>query len=199
MWLIVGLGNPGNTYAETRHNVGFMTTDLCAEQFPVSFQESEAAYHLRVISLQQQDVLLIQPQTYMNRSGLAVDAVLRRYNESPEHLLVIYDDLDLPAGRMRIRARGGHGGHQGVRSIINALSTRDFMRIRIGIGRPPNAPTASSDPRNEVVEYVLQPFSQEERGIIREVMQHAVQAIALIVTGQTALAMNRYNRSDIPE
>ena len=112
---------------------------------------------------------------------------------------MIYDDLDLPAGRMRIRARGGHGGHQGVRSIINALSTRDFMRIRIGIGRPPNAPTASSDPRNEVVEYVLQPFSQEERGIIREVMQHAVQAIALIVTGQTALAMNRYNRSDIPE
>ncbi len=196
MWLIVGLGNPGCQYVETRHNVGFMVTDMLAEHFPVSSRRADAEYSLRAISLQRQDALLIQPHTYMNLSGVAVEAVLRQYDESPAHLIVIYDDLDLAPGRLRIRTRGGHGGHNGVKSIIEHLSTQEFLRIRIGIGRPQNDMSDStSESRDTVVDHVLQPFSQEERSIIGEVMQQAVHAIELIVTGQTAMSMNLYNRS----
>ena len=196
MWLIVGLGNPGRQYAETRHNVGFMVTDMLAEQFPVSSRRSDAGYSLRAISLQQQDVLLILPHTYMNLSGLAVETVLRQYDESPARLIVIYDDLDLVPGRLRIRTRGGHGGHKGVKSIIEHLSTQEFLRMRIGIGRPQNdIPDQISESRNSVVDYVLQPFLQEERPIIGEVMRQTIHAIELIVTAQAAMAMNLYNRS----
>ena len=196
MWLIVGLGNPGRQYAETRHNVGFMVTDMLAEQFPVSSRRSDAGYSLRAISLQQQDVLLILPHTYMNLSGLAVETVLRQYDESPARLIVIYDDLDLVPGRLRIRTRGGHGGHKGVKSIIEHLATQDFLRIRIGIGRPQNdTPDQTSESRDTVVDYVLQPFLQEERPIIGEVMRQTIHAIELIVTAQAAMAMNLYNRS----
>ncbi|GAK50736.1 peptidyl-tRNA hydrolase [Candidatus Moduliflexus flocculans] len=185
MWLIVGLGNPGRQYAETRHNVGFMVTDMLAEHFPVSSRRSDAGYSLRAITLQQQDALLIQPHTYMNLSGVAVEAVLRQYDESPAQMIVVYDDLDLAPGRLRIRTKGGHGGHKGVKSIIEHLSTQEFLRIRIGIGRP----------QDDVVDYVLQPFLQEERPVIGEVMRQAIHAIELIVSGQIAMAMNLYNRS----
>lgn len=196
MWLIVGLGNPGRQYAETRHNVGFMVTDMLAEHFPVSSRRSDAGYSLRAITLQQQDALLIQPHTYMNLSGVAVEAVLRQYDESPSQMIVIYDDLDLALGRLRIRTKGGHGGHKGVKSIIEHLSSQEFLRIRIGIGRPQNdmsAPTSES--RDNVVDYVLQPFSEDERSIIGEVMQQAIHAIELIISDRTAMAMNLYNRS----
>ena len=196
MWLIVGLGNPGRQYADTRHNVGFMVTDMLAERFPVSSQHADATYSLRVISLQRQDALLIQPQTYMNLSGAAVETALRQHEESPAHLIVIYDDLDLAPGRLRIRTRGGHGGHKGVKSIIEHVSTQEFLRIRIGIGRPQNdRPDSPSETRNSVADYVLEPFLQEENPIIREVMRQAVHAIELIVADQTEMAMNFYNRS----
>ena len=199
MWLIVGLGNPGRQYADTRHNVGFMVTDMLAERFPVSSRRSDAKSSLRAISLQRQDALLIQPQTYMNLSGAAVEPVLRQYDESPTHVIVIYDDLDLAPGRLRIRTRGGHGGHKGVKSIIEHLATQDFLRIRIGIGRPqndtPDQTSTSQDHRDNVVDYVLQPFSQEELPMIGEVMRQTIHAIELIVTDQTAMAMNLYNRS----
>lgn len=196
MWLITGLGNPGRDYVDTRHNVGFMITDLLAETFPISCRHDEDNYHSRQISIQNQKVLLIQPQTYMNCSGLAVEEIMHTYDESPEHLIVIYDDLDLAPGRLRIRSRGGHGGHKGVKSLIEYLDTNEFIRIRIGIGRP-QADTLQSAPllREDIVDYVLQPFQHEEYTTVKEVMQEAVKAIELIVEGQVAMAMNLYNRS----
>ncbi len=197
MWCIVGLGNPGEQYAATRHNVGFMVLDLLAEKFPVSCYHIEPDYHLREITIRHQRVLLVQPQTFMNRSGLAVEKVLRSYHESPEHLIVLYDDLDLMPGRMRIRARGGDGGHKGVKSLIEYLDTNQFIRLRIGIGRPQPDQASPQSPgiREGVVEYVLQTFQQEELPIVREVMQQAVQAIELLVADQIAMAMNLYNRT----
>ncbi len=196
MWLITGLGNPGKEYDATRHNIGFMVTDLFAQMFPVSFQQTAPWYHLRQITIRDENVLLIQPQTYMNRSGLAVEKILRHYHESPERLVVVYDDLDLAPGRLRIRKKGGDGGHKGVKSIIENLDTDQFIRIRIGIGRPQRVISPQETQwREDVVEYVLQPFTKDEYAAVREVMQLSVQAIELIVTNQVSMAMNLYNRS----
>ena len=197
MWCIAGLGNPGAQYADTRHNVGFMLTDLLAERFSPSFRQTEASYRLRQIKILDQPALLIQPLTYMNLSGLAVAELLHKYNEASEQLIVIYDDLDLPLGTLRIRPRGGHGGHRGVKSIIENLDTNAFIRIRIGIGHPRNHTGQNiNDIRGseDVVDYVLQAFQQNEIGALREVLQQAVEAIELIVTGQMEKAMNLYNR-----
>lgn len=197
MWLIAGLGNPGTQYADTRHNVGFMLTDLLAERFPTSFQQTEASYRLRQTEILDRTALLIQPLTYMNLSGLAVAELLHKYGGSPEHLIVIYDDLDLPLGTLRVRPRGGHGGHKGVKSIIENLDTNAFIRIRIGIGHPRTRTEQDindTQGREEVVDYVLQAFQQNEIESLREVLQQAVEAIELIVTEQIEKAMNLYNR-----
>lgn len=197
MRLIVGLGNPGEQYARSRHNVGFMVVDKLAETFPVSPLFSNQWSQVRRADIQSHDVLLIQPQTYMNRSGLAVKEVLDQYQETAEHLIVIYDDLDLGLGKLRIRSRGGDGGHKGVKSIIEHLETHEFVRIRIGIGRPlsKHVELESSD-RDDVVEYVLQPFQPDERPIINEVITRSVEAVQLIVHDQIGRAMTLYNRGE---
>ena len=200
MWLVVGLGNPGKQYADTRHNIGCMVIDLLAETFPTAPPRTSQYAYLRQAVIRNQTVLLIQPQTYMNRSGLSVEEVLHHYEESSEHLIVIYDDLDLELGRLRIRTRGGHGGHKGVKSIIERLESREFLRLRLGIGRPHaersgDAPYAQGD----VVEYVLQPFRHSERTIIDEAMKRAVDAIELIVNNHAQKAMNLYNRHIVQE
>jgi len=197
MWLIAGLGNPGAEYADTRHNVGFMLVDLLAERFPPTYQETTSAYRLRQTERLDRSALLIQPLTYMNLSGLAVAELLQAYQETPEHLIVIYDDLDLPLGTLRIRPRGGHGGHKGVKSIIENLDTNTFIRIRIGIGHPRvHTEQADNDIRERegVVDYVLHAFQQDEIEPLREVLQQAVGAIEFIVAGQLEKAMNLYNR-----
>jgi PTH1 family peptidyl-tRNA hydrolase len=173
-----------------------MITDLLAETFPISCQHDEDNYRSRQISIQHQKVLLIQPQTFMNCSGFAVEKVMQKYDVSPEHLIVIYDDLDLAQGRLRIRSRGGHGGHKGVKSLIEYLDTNEFIRIRIGIGRPQGEALQSApSSREDIVDYVLQPFQHEEYTTVKEVMRQAVKAIELIIEGQMAMAMNLYNRS----
>jgi PTH1 family peptidyl-tRNA hydrolase len=197
MWCIAGLGNPGTQYADTRHNVGFMLTDLLSERFPVSSQQTTSSYRIQQTTIREHAAVLIQPLTYMNLSGLAIAEVLDTYTESPGQLIVIYDDLDLPLGTLRIRPRGGHGGHNGVKSIIENLDTNAFIRIRIGIGHP-RAGTEQdindSHGRKDIVDYVLHAFQQDEIGPLREVLQQAVEAIELIVTGQIEKAMNLYNR-----
>jgi PTH1 family peptidyl-tRNA hydrolase len=200
MWLVVGLGNPGEEYAKTRHNVGFMLIDLIQKTFPVSpFQQNQWSY-LRQANIKNTNVLLVQPQTYMNRSGLAVEEVLQQYDETPDHLIVIYDDLDLEPGRLRIRPRGGHGGHRGIKSIIEHLGTNQFVRMRIGIGRPQfDATQQEPSSRQHVVDYVLQPFQQDEQLIITEVMTRSVSAIEYIVSEQIQIAMNLYNRNEFQE
>jgi PTH1 family peptidyl-tRNA hydrolase len=195
MKLIVGLGNPGSRYAKTRHNVGFMVVDMIAEVFPVCGVQSDSLVHFCQTSIQNQRVLLIKPQTYMNRSGIAVGEILARYQESFENLVVIYDDLDLEVGRLRIRKQGGHGGHKGVKSIIEYLETNEFVRIRMGIGRPdPTDIPEKKSLQENVVDYVLQPFHQDEQPIINAVIKRAVEAIKLIVADRLNTAMNLYNR-----
>ncbi len=197
MRLIVGLGNPGEQYAESRHNVGFMVVDRLAEMFRSSPGFSYQCSHLCRAIIQQQEVLLIQPQTYMNRSGLAVKEVLQHYQELSEQLIIIYDDLDLVPGRLRIRTRGGHGGHKGARSIIEHLDTNEFVRIRIGIGRPHTEDSEQqSSERDAVVDYVLETFQDDELEIIEAVIARSVKAVQLIVAGQISQSMNLYNRSE---
>lgn len=195
MKLIVGLGNPGRQYATTRHNVGFMVLDMLAKAFPGSVVQTDNVVHLYRINIHNQRILLLKPQTYMNRSGIAVREVLQRYQESPENLVVIYDDLDLNIGRLRIRKQGGHGGHKGIKSIIECLETHEFVRIRIGIGRPDPVAMPEGQPlEDRIVEYVLQPFQQDEQPIMAEVLKRSVEAITLIIADQIDTAMNRFNR-----
>ncbi len=197
MKLIVGLGNPGGQYATTRHNVGFMVLNMLTEMFPVSVVQSTGIAHLYQAAIHDQRVLLIKPQTYMNRSGIAVREVLRQYHESAENLVLIYDDLDLDVGRLRIRKQGGHGGHKGIKSVIEYLETHEFVRIRIGIGRPEPAKMSQEHAEQDhIVEYVLQPFQQEEQPVVLEVLKRCVEAITLILADQLDTAMNRYNRQD---
>ncbi len=195
MRLIIGLGNPGEQYANSRHNVGFMVIEMLAATFPISRLSPNNWSHLFQANVQGQPVLLVQPQTYMNRSGIAVEEVLHQYQTSPEDMIVIYDDLDLDVGRLRIRTHGGHGGHKGAKSIIEHLETNEFARIRIGIGRPSSQESQQGQfVRDSVVDYVLQPFQQDEQPIINEVMKRAVDAVGLIIKDQVSMAMNLYNR-----
>lgn len=197
MWFIAGLGNPGTQYADTRHNVGFMLADLLAERFASSSQQTTPSYRVRQTTILDHSALLIQPLTYMNLSGLAVAELLHQKNGSSERLIVIYDDLDLPLGALRIRPRGGHGGHNGVKSIIENLDTNAFIRIRIGIGHPRNRNEQDTNERRggeDVVDYVLQAFQQDEIEPLQKVLHQAVEAIELIVAGQIEKAMNLYNR-----
>lgn len=198
MWVIVGLGNPGRQYANTRHNIGFMVIDELRKAFSTSPLQSYPLFHLVPANIHAQSVLLITPQTYMNRSGLAVQDTLQRDDASTDQLVVIYDDLDLDAGRLRIRqhgGHGGHGGHKGLHSIIESLRTDKFVRVRVGIGHPHRKTDSSPLPaQDSVVDYVLQPFEADEQPKINEAIHRAADAIALIVDNRIETAMNTYNR-----
>lgn len=197
MWVVVGLGNPGKQYAETRHNVGFMVVDELAQRFPSSSAHPNEYSHIRQIHPLNQSVLLVQPQTFMNCSGLAVNHVLSRHPTSLDQIIIILDDLDLPPGTLRIRRRGGNGGHKGLKSIIEHLGETAFIRVRIGIGRPhvetPPLPGASHE---KTIEHVLQPFEDDVRPMMYTAIKRASDAIELIISGQLEKAMNIYNRRE---
>jgi len=196
MKLLVGLGNPGSRYADTRHNIGFWVIDRIAGQFPVQQIVSDAVIDVYQATIDQSQVLLLKPQTYMNLSGIAVQRAIEDYDIAPHDIAVVYDDLDLDVGRLRIRKKGGHGGHKGVRSILEHLETPNFVRLRMGIGRPDSAMLESGAvPRQSVVEYVLHPFTDTELPVIREAVTHAADALRLIAAGQVDAAMNTYNRA----
>lgn len=169
MKLIVGLGNPGRKYAETRHNIGFITMDEWAHQHQEAFsQENFEGQYLERHS-NGEKVFFLKPQTYMNESGRAVGAFLHYYQILPEELLVVYDDLDLPVGQLRLRQKGGAGGHNGMRSIISHVGSDQFKRIRLGIGRPPQGMT--------VPNYVLSRFRPDEHTAMLKAVQDAREAI----------------------
>ncbi len=183
--LIVGLGNPGRKYIGNRHNAGFQVVDGLAEQYGLSFgtiQKKAAVAKGRIAG---HDCILAKPQTYMNDSGVAVKALMRFYKLPTENLLVVYDDLDLPTGTLRLRPEGGAGGQNGMRSIIHQLGTEDFARLRVGIDRPPG--------KMPVKAYVLQDFTQAEWDIVRETWGRAIAAIKTWLTDGTEQAMSRYN------
>ncbi len=184
MRLVVGLGNPGRRYEQSRHNVGFRCLDELARRWgAVSWRHAFAAlvgtaYH------EGRRLLLAKPQTFMNLSGEAVAPLLRYYGLTPGDMLVVYDDMDLPLGRIRIRQHGSSGGHRGVESIIAALGTNQFPRLRIGIGRSAEI---------EAIDYVLGRFSEAEEPILAAVLTRAADAVETIMRDGLAAAMNRYN------
>jgi len=184
--LIVGLGNPGRKYAGNRHNVGFQCLDRLAEAWGLSFGRRKHKALLAQGQIAGLKVILAKPQTFMNLTGEAVERLARFYKVPPESILVIYDDLDLPVGRIRLRPEGGSGGHKGMKSIIEHLGTNGFLRLRVGIGRPPHG-----DP----VDYVLNDFAPDEGLVIEEAYERAVSAVELWLAEGIVAAMNRYNLS----
>jgi PTH1 family peptidyl-tRNA hydrolase len=184
-YLIAGLGNPGPRYAGNRHNVGFRCLELLAVAHDLAFDKRQKRSRVALGTVQGRRVLLAQPQTFMNESGSAVVPLARFYRVPPERLLVVYDDLDLPLGTLRLRPAGGSGGHKGMRSIIERLGDQDFSRLRVGIGRPPG--------RMDPTAYVLQDFSAEEKPLVEEALERAVAAIETWLCDGIQAAMSRYN------
>jgi PTH1 family peptidyl-tRNA hydrolase len=184
-FLIIGLGNPGEEYRRNRHNVGFMALDRLAESLNVKFSRLESKALVTKADYEARRLILAKPRTFMNLSGQAVGALLRYYKVPLDNLLVVYDDVDLPLGALRIRPAGGSAGQKGVASIIERLGSQDFPRLRIGIGRPPG--------RMEAADYVLKDFSPSELEIVNIALDKAVEAIQLFVCENLDAAMNRYN------
>lgn len=184
-YLIVGLGNPGREYKETRHNIGFMLLDRLVDRLNLSFTRMESKALVTKGNYQDRRLILAKPQTYMNLSGQAVGSLARYYKIPLENLLVVYDDVDLPIGTIRIRASGGSGGHQGMNSIIERLGTQDFPRLRLGIERPPG--------RMEAADYVLQDFSKAEVEFLPVLLDRAAQAVLVFIGQGVDAAMNLYN------
>lgn len=184
--VLVGLGNPGPKYAKTRHNTGFMVIDRVAAHLSVHLKPWRRLALVAESEIDGVPLVLAKPMTYMNRSGEAVKPLLEAYGAGPEDLVVVYDDIDLEQGTLRIRPSGGSGGHRGVASIIEALGTEEFGRIRVGLGRPPLKDF-------DAAEFVLQNFGLIELQILNPAMQRAVLAVRTIFTEGYEAAMNRYN------
>lgn len=184
MRLIVGLGNPGAAYAHTRHNIGIGVLERAAARWSISLRRHGIAVR-GAGTVGSESVELAGHLDWMNVTGPPLKALLHELGLSPEQLIVIHDDLDLGLGRLRIRQAGGHGGHNGLRSIIAALDTPNFIRLKIGIGRPA--------PGQEAADYVLEPFSRDERTRIEPVLDQAVQALECIVLKGVGAAMNEFN------
>ena len=184
MWLVVGLGNPGDDYAHTRHNIGFMVVDALAARFSITIGQKTSSFIYGRGFIGEQKVFLIKPLTFMNRSGIAVWEAIRRH-EDIEHVLVVHDDLDLEAGVIRIRTSGSSGGHNGIQSIIERLGSQDFTRLKIGIGRPK---------RGAPEKYVLRRFNKEQRPVIAEAIERAADAIQEICAKGVSFAQNTFHR-----
>lgn len=181
MFLIVGLGNPGEKYSETRHNVGFQVVERLAHLAGLRFGESKWRAQVCKGALAGQAVVFVKPQTFMNLSGEAVAPLSAYYKIEPENIIVIHDDLDLDCGRVKLAAQGGAGGHNGIKSLIQHLGSRSFIRVRIGIGRPPQV--------MPVERFVLARFDGPEAPVMAEALDRAVEAVGLIVEKGIAAAM----------
>ena len=179
----MGLGNPGSRYEGTRHNVGFDAIDRLAHTYKIPVRQAIGRSWVGVGRIDSEEAILAKPKTYMNRSGDAAVSLLKYYEQGPSKLIVIHDDLDLGLGRVRIKRRGGHGGHRGVESILDALGTNELIRIKIGIARP----------RGEAMDYVLESFSRSEHKRIAEILDDLVEIVRLVVKGRVDRAMNQFN------
>lgn len=196
MKLIVGLGNPGFLYARNRHNVGFMCVRHLARKLKTRFDRKQGHARTGIGNIGRRRAVLARPQTYMNASGESVSVLMKKLNVRPNDLIVIYDDIDLPPGRIRLRLGGGSGGHKGIDSIISRIGTRDFYRVRVGIGRPDTSDKTSPEEKEEaVVAYVLSDFTREEKIIIDNVITVVSEAIACLLTEGLTVAMNRFNQA----
>ena len=184
-WLIVGLGNPGEKYANTRHNMGFLTVDLLAEKLGVKLNKVKFKSAYNTVTFAGCKCLVMKPQTYMNLSGEAVREAVQFYKIPADHVLVIYDDISLPVGKLRVRPTGSAGGHNGIKNIIAHLGTQDFPRVKIGTGAPADA--------GEMIDWVIGVPSQAERKVLAEMFEKAIDAAECIITDGCQKAMNRFN------
>jgi PTH1 family peptidyl-tRNA hydrolase len=191
MKLIVGLGNPGFLYARNRHNIGFMCVSHLAKVHKIDFDRKQGHARTGIGNIGRNKAVVARPQTYMNASGEAVNALLQRLDVKPVDLIVIHDDLDLPVGKIRLRFSGSSGGHKGIDSIIANIGTQDFYRVRVGIGRPEADETPAKE--EAVIGYVLSDFTNDERKIIDETIPKVGEAIVFLFSKGIDAAMNKYN------
>lgn len=198
MKLIVGLGNPGKAYGNSRHNIGFLIIDNLAKKYAIKLKRAFGACALAVKGeIEGHPVALAEPLTYMNLSGRAVGALVKKYKVSRKDLLIVCDDLDLDFGRIKIKSGGSSGGHRGLESVIGSLGGIDFGRLRIGIGRPANETVAGRPPhKNEdVTDYVLAPFDKEEKKSTGKIIDTACECIGTWITEGMEKAMSTFNKS----
>ena len=192
MFIIVGLGNPTRQYEGTKHNVGFDTIDYLIDEYQIP---SSGAGHKALFGkgmIAGQKVIVAKPMTYMNLSGESVRELVNYYKVDPEsELIVVYDDISLAPGQIRIRKKGSAGGHNGIKNIIANLGTDHFMRVKVGVGEKPK--------NWDLADYVLSTFPKEDREKVEEAMDHAVEAVRMMLDGETEAAMNRYNRKSYEE
>jgi len=192
MKLIVGLGNPGKTYAHNRHNAGFQCLNYFARLHSIRFDHRQCRARVGLAELKSEKLLLAKPGTFVNLSGNSVAGLVHKHKIPLSNLLVIYDDLDLPLGKIRLRQSGSSGGHKGMNSIILALGSEDFPRIRVGIGRP-QAEEQSIINEDAVVNYVLSDFSRQEEAILKSVIVKVSEAIDYFLTQGIEAAMSKFN------
>ncbi|MBI5675231.1 MAG: aminoacyl-tRNA hydrolase [Nitrospirae bacterium] len=184
MWLVVGLGNPGEAYVTTRHNIGFMVINALSDRFSIPLKQKRRNFEYGRGFMEEKEVLLIKPLTFMNRSGMAVREALKGH-EDTGNLIVIHDELDLEPGIIRIKKSGSSGGHRGVESIIEMLGTKDFLRLRVGIGRSKRLPP-------EV--YVLTRFPKADAKMVKESVDTAVNAVIAVISKGLSSAQNEFHR-----
>lgn len=187
MYIIVGLGNPEDKYKGTRHNVGFDVIDYLADKYNISVDTKKHRAYIGKGAIEGQKVLLVKPQTYMNLSGESVGSIVEYYKIDPEEeLLVVYDDISLDVGQLRIRKKGSAGGHNGIKNIIAHLGDNVFPRIKVGVGEKPKG--------YDLADYVLGHFSKSERELMEEGYSNTVEAVKMIINGDIDKAMNEYNK-----
>ena len=184
MWLIIGLGNPGKIYAKTRHNLGFMVIDELSSKISIPFKDKSKNFLSGAGCIGGKDVILIKPVTFMNRSGVAVRDAVKKYKDI-DNIIVVQDDLDLDTGVIRIRKNGSAGGHRGIESIIEITGTKEFIRVKIGISREDRIPAE---------DYVLSPFDKQEKPIIKEAIEKAVDAIITMLDKGVPSAQNKFHK-----
>ena len=185
-WMIVGLGNPGQQYASTRHNTGFMTLDLLAQRLQVKVSKERFQAQTAQSVYDGQKLLLVKPQTYMNASGLSVEPAAHYYKLPPERIIVLFDDISLPVGKLRIRKSGSAGGHNGLKSLISSLGSDQFPRVKIGVGAKPH-------PDYDLADWVLSTVSKSEWPDYQSAMEHAADAALCIVKNGCERAAAEYN------
>ena len=186
MILVAGLGNPGKEYSSSRHNVGFIVVDEIAKRLGISLKKKGFRSLYAEVLLEEKKLLLLKPQTYMNLSGDAVSDAVEFFKIPPKDIIVVYDEIDLPLGSIRIKTGGGSAGHKGVLSIINCLGESDFVRVRVGIGKPIQ--------KSEIIGHVLSGFEREEQKIMEDTVSRAADAILEIILRGLQNAMNKFNR-----
>lgn len=185
-WMVVGLGNPGKQYEKSRHNIGFRVLDLLAEKCNIKVNRSKFSALTCLATYKGQKVLFVKPQTFMNLSGLAMQQAAKFYKIPPERILVIFDDISLPVGKIRVRPDGSAGGHNGIKSAIFELQSQSFPRVKVGVGAKPH-------PDYDLADWVLSSFSAQEEKALAPAIEHAAEAALCVLEKGTTEAMNHYN------